>query len=138
MLLAADGRETRAVIQGEERLGLVVLDLRLPDVDGLEIIPTLTEECPVIVLTAFGSIDNAVRAIKSGVADYLTKPVNLEELELAINRVLENVSLRRRYQFFKARAQSETNKGMVGSSPALEDVRQLIDVVAPAGSADRM
>ena len=67
---------------------LAILDLKLPDADGLAKLPGLSELCPVIVLTAFGTIDHAVQAIKRGASDFLTKPVNPDALDLAIQRGL--------------------------------------------------
>jgi DNA-binding NtrC family response regulator len=115
----------------EEDPSLVILDVRLPDVDGLRMIPRLTEQCAVIVLTAFGSITQAVQAIKSGASEYLTKPVKAEELELVVNRVLENVSLHRSYQFVKTRLGLNGAMGMIGEDAGIEAVRRLIDVVGP-------
>ena len=78
----------------EEEPALVLLDMRLPDADGIDVLPKIEGVCPVVVLTAYGAIEHAVRALKAGATDYLTKPVRAEELELAINRALERVSLR--------------------------------------------
>lgn len=111
---------------------LVVLDCRLPDADGHDVVAQLAQHYPVIVLTAYGSVRNAVRAIKDGAEEYLTKPINLDELELAVERVLDNVALRQDHQFCKARIQALLDKVMVGDSEAMKDVYALIDAVAPS------
>jgi len=112
---------------------LLLLDVRLPDADGLELLPRISSHQPVILLTAYASVQNAVRAVKAGAAEYLVKPVNLDELELVIRRVLENAALRRENQFLKSRmAQVPSRSVMVGQSAGLGEVNQLIDAVAPS------
>ena len=73
---------------------LIVTDVRLPDGDSIELLPELVELYPVIVLTAFGSVRNAVDAMKQGAADYLLKPISLDELLLTVERALETSQLR--------------------------------------------
>lgn len=110
---------------------LAILDIRLPDADGLEVLPGLAEHCPVVVLTAYGSIDNAVRAMKAGATEYLIKPVGAEALEFAVSRALETESLRRDNEFWKRRFEADSGTRMIGDSPGFADVRKLIGIVAP-------
>ena len=86
---------------------LAVLDIRLPDIDGIECLPELSAQCPVVVLTAFGSIQHAVDSIHAGALEYLTKPVNPSELELAVNRALETSSLKRSYEYCREQLNPE-------------------------------
>ncbi len=112
---------------------LILTDVRLPDGDSLDILPELVETYPVIVLTAFGSVRNAVDAMKQGAADYLLKPVGLDELLLTIERALETSQLRRENQFCKRQlnARDAGKNLMVGQSEALQEVLRLIEAVAP-------
>jgi len=74
------------------RFPLVVTDVRMPDGDGLQLMRTVRRSSPstaVIVLTAFGTVPEAVQAIQGGACDYLTKPVSLEQLQSAVNRVMQ-------------------------------------------------
>src|SRR5262249_46631498 len=76
---------------------VVVTDLKMPGLSGLELMEKVRERdtgCVVIVMTAFGAIESAVQAMRQGAADYLTKPVNLEELSLVLKRELERKRLR--------------------------------------------
>ena len=116
---------------GEEEPALVLLDMRLPDADGLSVLPGLKDACPVVVLTAYGAIDHAVKALKAGATDYLTKPIRAEELELSITRALERISLQRDGRFWKDKLHSIVGGQMVGSSPAFRKATSLVDVVAP-------
>ncbi len=115
----------------EEEPALVLLDMRLPDADGIDVLPKIEGVCPVVVLTAYGAIEHAVRALRAGATDYLTKPVRAEELELAISRSLERVSLRRDGQFWKEKLTSIVGGRMIGSSPAFRKATSLVDMVAP-------
>jgi DNA-binding NtrC family response regulator len=112
---------------------LILTDARLPDANSMEYIERLAENYPVIVLTAFGSVRDAVSAIKAGAADYLLKPVSLDTLSLTVQRVLENATLRKEHQFCKRQLQQQNQRksSLVGTSEALHAVRQLIEAVAP-------
>ncbi|MDJ0807457.1 MAG: sigma-54 dependent transcriptional regulator [Gammaproteobacteria bacterium] len=112
---------------------LILTDARLPDADSSEYIESLAENYPVVVLTAFGSVRDAVTAIKAGASDYLLKPVSLDTLTLTIQRVLDTATLRKNHQFCKKQLQkrNQNNSSLVGASDALEHVRDLIKAVAP-------
>ncbi len=111
---------------------LIISDMRLPDGDCLSALAELGESHPVIVLTAYGTVKNAVEAIRAGAADYLAKPVSPEELALTVNRVLETEALKADHRFCKARleAKAGARSFMIGQSPALERVKKLIEAVA--------
>ncbi len=111
---------------------VILLDKRLPDANGEELIPELSIQFPVIMLTAYGSVRQAVEAIHAGAADYLTKPVNPDELGLVINRVLETESLRQRFQVCKNMMRNRKHKLLVGHSDALAEVERMIEAVAPS------
>lgn len=111
---------------------LILLDMKLPDADGLDRVAQLSEICPVLVLTAYGSIDQAVKAIKLGAADYLTKPINPDALDLVVKRTLAANSMRRNYEYFKRQATTAAGKALVGASPAMERLRKMIGIVGPS------
>ena len=110
---------------------LIILDPRLPDADASKKLPRLAGQQPVIVLTAYGTVKNAVQAMHAGAADYLVKPINLDELELVVERTLEADALRRDHQFYKAQIANRRPTFLVGHSEALVQVVSLIDSVAP-------
>ncbi|MFZ1682291.1 MAG: sigma-54 dependent transcriptional regulator [Rhizobiaceae bacterium] len=109
---------------------VAILDMRLPDSDGLDFLPDLAEHCPVIILTAYGSIDQAVKAVKAGASEYLVKPVSAQSLELAVERVLRNAELRRSAEFWESRAKLAAGPRIIGDSAAIGEVRRLIGIVA--------
>jgi len=110
---------------------LIISDARLPDGDGLSKLPWLSEQAPVIILTAFGSVRDAVAAMHAGAAEYLVKPVNPDELEVTVERVLENARIRQEVQFCRARDSRKTNY-IIGDSPALRSMQDMLDAVAPS------
>jgi len=101
----ADGREAVAALDAGDPPDLVVSDIRMAEVDGLQVIDAFRErapETPVILVTAFGNIDGAVEAIRRGAADYLSKPYDVDAIQLVVARALrqraramENRALRR-------------------------------------------
>ncbi len=109
---------------------LVLLDIRLPDAEGLQVLRRLVPDVPVIVLTAYGSVRSAVEAIRLGAAEYLVKPVNLDELELAISRTLGHAEIKESLNFVRTRERTKRKSFMVGRSRALARVSEMIKAVA--------
>jgi len=114
----------------------VLLDLNLPGVQGMDILsvgPTLQTDTPFIVMTAFGSVDTAVEAMKRGAFDYVSKPFRTEELLLTLRRAHEEVELRREVARLRRHVKDVgAAPEMVGRSTAMERVRDLIARVAPS------
>ena len=110
---------------------LILSDARLPDGNGLTKLPWLCEQAPVIILTAYGSVRDAVTAMHAGAAEYLVKPINPDELEVTVERVLEHARIRREVQFCRARDSRKTSY-IVGDSAALKSMQDMLDAVAPS------
>src|SRR3989304_3412221 len=100
---ALDGRE--AIQKGDQRAYDVVLtDIKMLDVDGMEVLRAYRQKSPetiIIMMTAFGSIETAIRAIKEGAYDYVSKPFKLEEIKLTIHRALEQNRLLQENLFYR-------------------------------------
>jgi DNA-binding NtrC family response regulator len=117
-----------------EPVDVVITDLRLPDLDGIQIlkeVKLLNPESQVVMITAYGSIDSAVQAMKEGASDYLTKPFAMDELLLIVRRLLrmkqleeENVSLRKKVE------ERYGLEGLVGKSPQMLKIYELIETIA--------
>jgi len=97
---------------------VVLLDMNLPDAEGLEPLAEIAADRPTVMLTAYGSIDNAVKAMRLGAADYLVKPVNLDELEIVIRRAVDTGRLR------AARAMDQAASSVRRTPDLLARVRQ--------------
>ena len=116
---------------GEIEPSAIILDFKLPDSDAAKVLGELRNQYPVIVLTGYGSIPNAVSAIREGAADFLTKPVNVDELELTVRRVLETAELRESNRFYRTQLASRRPGPLVYASQAMHEVQALIDAVGP-------
>jgi len=133
--MAADGFKALPKL-AEFAPDLVVTDLKMPGIDGLELMRKITArdpECVVVVMTAFGAVDTAVKAMQQGAADYLIKPVNIDELGLVIQRELERKRLRAETGQLKARlAARHQLTNIIGTSPAMQQVFDIVQQVAPS------
>lgn len=92
-IAAQDGKEGLEIFE-REKPDIIITDLKMPNIDGMEVVHTvkrLSPQAQVIVLTAFGEVDDAITAIREGVLDYLKKPLDVEELLLALGRAREKV-----------------------------------------------
>lgn len=114
---------------------VVLSDLRMPGVDGLELLPRLLgrESKPIVILlTAYGSVETAVEAMKRGAYDFLAKPVNLDRLDLLLRRALSERRLGAENQRLKAQLDSKYGfENIIGASPAMQEVFATIRQAAP-------
>ncbi len=133
---AADGQEALDQL-ADGAFDLVLTDLRMPRLDGLGLLQALRahgESMPVIVLTAHGTVQSAVEAMKLGAVDYIIRPFEMSTVELAVSRALAMEQVQRENRFLR----DEMERGwgeFVGQSQAMLDLYQLIRQVAPARSS---
>ncbi len=141
--LEETGREVRAVDSVEKALplisewspDLILSDLRLPGADGMSLLRETTElHLPpaFVILTAFGSIEQAVEALKAGADEFLTKPIDVDHLLLTVTRVLENRRLRSEVQRFREVFSGDDFHGLVGESRPMQALYDQIRSVARA------
>jgi DNA-binding NtrC family response regulator len=142
ILFRREGYEVKAVDSGEgaveilERkpFDLVITDLRLTGMSGIEVLQRVKKTSPeteVVVMTAYGTIEGAVEAIKKGAYDYLTKPFQPEELTLVAGRALERKGLTQKVKVLEEAVRTrEPFGGVVGTSEAMRDVLQVVSKVA--------
>lgn len=127
---AREGLELAA----KQAFDVIVLDIRLPDGDGLELLARFREAIPdveVILITGHGDVDSAVEAMKTGAYDYITKPFPLDRLELVIEKAYQRVCLQRENRLLRLRQNVQPKHRLVGRTEAVEHIRYLIDRVAP-------
>ncbi|MBT8494521.1 MAG: sigma-54 dependent transcriptional regulator [Deltaproteobacteria bacterium] len=142
-LLREEGYEIETAADAFKAIGkfddfaphLVLTDLKMPGMDGLELMSKLAEhdhEAAILVMTAFGAVDTAVAAMRAGAVDYLTKPINFDELSIVLERALERQRLHDETRSLKAQlAERFTDSNLVGNSPPINQVFKTIDQVAP-------
>jgi len=132
-LTAATGTEALERTRGELP-DLVLLDLKLPDMSGLDVLRQIKEEVPevcVIMLTAFGDIETAVTAMKKGAFDFVSKPVNLEQLLLTIGKGLDSRKLTRELFELRRRLKLDVGEDYVpGESPQMKGIYEIVKRVA--------
>ncbi|WP_185266285.1 sigma-54-dependent transcriptional regulator [Halopseudomonas xiamenensis] len=114
---------------------LLVSDLRLPGADGLSLLPAL-RQCStppaVLIITAFGSVQQAVKALQAGADDFLTKPLEMDHFLLTVSRLLENRRLRNEVQHYRSLLAVEQFNGIIGQSPAMQQLFHQIRQIASA------
>lgn len=137
-VLTAVSAEQALSLAKEETFDVAVLDIRLPDMEGVELLRRLKElqpELEVVMLTGYASVDTAIRSMKQGAYDYLTKPIKLLELSAVIARAFDTKSLRETNVILEERLhRAESTDEFIGQSGALKEVRRLISVVAPSAT----
>lgn len=129
---AASGAEATAIFDGLVP-DLVLLDLKLPDIDGIEVLRSIKQaqpEVPVIMITAHGTVETAIEAMKIGAVDYISKPFEMEELKLVIHRTLEVVELASEVNYLRGELGEKINRTLIGQSKAVLEIKDLIDKVA--------
>ncbi|RKY75792.1 sigma-54-dependent Fis family transcriptional regulator [candidate division KSB1 bacterium] len=131
-IIKADlGEKALDIFNVETDISTVLLDLRLPDISGMDVAKDMIEkkpEVPVILITAYGNVPDAVRAIKIGVYDFIDKPVSKEELKQLLHAAVSHNLELQELQRYKEESLSEYK--MVGQSEAMQKVYYLIDKVA--------
>jgi DNA-binding NtrC family response regulator len=135
IFLAADGEEALQLVRSEH-VDILVTDLKMPKLDGMQLLEFVRRESPdtqVVMLTGHGTVESAVDAMKAGAYDYLIKPINIDELNMLVDRMLEGRALRE--ENAQLRQQVEQRFGMesiVGRSETMERVFSLVRTVAPS------
>jgi len=141
-ILEKKGHQVRGAATVEEGLvhleaapaELVITDLRMPGIGGMEFLRRLKETWPdteVVVMTAFGSIDTAVEAMRCGAYDYLTKPIDRERFPIVVDKALERHALTAENKQLRDRLETRTRfDEMVGKSEPMQRIYSLVEMVA--------
>lgn len=137
VLAVADGYEAIDRIQKED-WDLAVVDLKMPKIDGLEVLKRINKikpHLPVVIITAYATVDTAVVAMKEGAADYIVKPFNPEEISLVIAKLVEHQRLiKENIELRKALTKRFKFQDLVGKSRQMLEVIEMIKTVAPTKS----
>lgn len=146
-VLKKEGYRVEAASSAAQALGklqehpadLLITDIRMERMDGMELMRQVRlrwPDVPVIVMTAFASIDTAIRSIHAGAYDYVSKPYEIDDLRLTVRRALEQSRLARENQVLKQNIAEEQDREiqMIGMSPQMIEVYKMIARVAPTGT----
>jgi DNA-binding NtrC family response regulator len=134
---AADA-ETGLKLLREHPVDLVLTDLKLPGMDGLEFLQTIKRQnaaLPVVVMTAFGSVETAVDAMKAGASDYVLKPFSLSEMRMVVHKELDVRNLREENRTLReALGKRFSHPNVVARSPKMQEVLSTVERVAPTNA----
>ena len=134
---AQDGAEALSLLHTEP-LDLVFTDVRMPGVDGMELLRKVRQEkpdLPVVVMTAFGTIEDAVAAMREGASDYLTKPVEREALLLAVQKAARVSGLAKENRRLRETLQEKRPEASIlGTSAAISRLMNAVRQVAPTNA----
>ena len=137
VVVAPDGERARAIID-EENPKLVITDLRMPCADGMDLLRHVREqrqETTVIIITAFGTVETAVEAMKAGAYDYVTKPIDYDALVLVVHRAMERQNLLEEVRNLRASLDQKYGfENIIGRSKVLLRVLEMASRVAAADS----
>ncbi len=117
----------------ESNADIVITDLRMPNMNGFELLSELREideNVPVLVMTGYSSVENAVEAMKRGATDFIKKPFDFTELKLMLDRTMKGVQLKNENKLLKRRLTQKRNRfGMIGDSPVMRSLFNTIEKV---------
>jgi two-component system response regulator HydG len=135
---ASSGREALEMLE-KAPFDLLFVDIKMPGMDGIELLENVKAEFPdtaVVIITAYGSIESAVEAMKLGAADYLLKPFKPNQLSLVMGKIAHQKKLTSEYNYLKDRLDKITRfDNIIGRSPAMESIFRIIPEVAEGESS---
>lgn len=135
VLKAKNGQEALTIYETEKRIDIVLSDLKMPEINGLELfhrLRSLDSQAPFVIMTAYGSIESAVDAMKQGVAHYLIKPLNYDELSIVLERALRSVEMTNELADLRREVREHhATKEIIGNHPTMQRVFELLETVAP-------
>lgn len=135
----AESAEAGLTLLGNSTFDLVMLDYRLPDLTGLDVLRKLREgnkDQVVLMMTAYSNVEDAVEAMRLGAFDYVSKPFKMETLMLSVNKALETTRLKREVRDLRAAMQKDFGfDRILGRCPAMADLFRIIRDVASSGAS---
>lgn len=135
--IAEDGEAALEIIRTKS-IHLLITDLKMPKLDGLALLSALRKvgnEIPVIVITAYGTVNSAVTAMKQGAFDFIMRPFDIEQIEIVVKHALENDRLKRENLFLRDQLDKNGWDDFIGQSTAMHTLYDLIRQVAPSNAS---
>src|SRR4051794_20465876 len=138
VVMAASGEEALSILDEDDSIDLVILDIMLPGISGIDTLRSIrvsTPSLPVIIITAFSSIDGAIEAMKHGAFHYIPKPFKNEEVVLTVNKALEQKRLSTENERLKEElSEKYAYSNIIGKSEVMRKVFDLIRLASPSRS----
>ncbi len=133
VIAASSGIEALECLS-DPTINLVITDLRMREIDGMRVLEAVKKnkkDLPVIVMTAFTSMETAIDAIRNGAYDYISKPFKLDHLRMIVSRALEQAGLKKENRLLRTLVEEQTQVEVVGRSPEMVEIYKIIARVAP-------
>jgi DNA-binding NtrC family response regulator len=131
---ATNGKEALKVLGTNRDIDVVLSDIKMPEIEGIELLEKIKaddREVIVIFMSAFSSIENAVEAMRKGAYDYLTKPIDLNKLEITLKNAIEHKNLKTENILLKQKIKDEHGaKILIGNSPKIKNIMELVQRVS--------
>jgi len=130
-----DGQKALALLE-KNNYHLILSDIRMPGMGGMELLEWVRRHCPmsdVFMMTAFGSVDDAIACLRQGAADYILKPFEIDDLIIRINRILDMQTMRARCASLEDRCRQE-HQEIIGTSAAIRKIFAMLAQIAPTDS----
>ncbi len=130
----SSGKEALDIVKKKE-FDVIILDIRLPDIDGMTLLKKFKENLPdveIIIITGYATIEDAINAMKIGAYDYITKPFALEHLELLIEKAYQRVSLLKENRLLNRALSEKSPPQLIGKSKSIQEITKIIKKVAPS------
>lgn len=138
VLDAANANQALEIIANEEQIDAILSDLKMPGMDGLDFFQNLQDmkiRTPFIIMTAHGSIQSAVKAMKQGIANYLIKPLNYEELGIVLDRAIRENELSNELDDLRREVRGKyASKNIIGTHPSMMKIFEMLETVAPTNA----
>lgn len=133
---AEDGQKAIALVETHQ-YHLIISDKRMPGLDGLTLLQNVRSQCPeteVIIMTAYGSVDDAIDCLKKGAADYILKPFDMDDLIIRVSRLLELQAVKAKCEILEATCFHHSDPGLYGKSPPMQKVYSMIGQAGPTNA----
>lgn len=133
---ADDGRKAMSLYE-KNHYHLIISDIRMPRLSGLELLHHIRKHNPdtdIIIMTAYGSIDDAISCLRQGATDYILKPFDIDDLIIRVTRLLDQQAIKTRCELLEASCKTANNYTLFGNSEPMQRVYSLIKQVAPTNS----
>ena len=134
IISCSDGNEFINMLQANSRFGVVFLDIAMPDISGLQVLQKIRDEgynIPVVIITGFGTMDTAIKAIQLGAFEYITKPLDMQEV-LSLTKKAMEISKKKtnnRDEQFILKDKQDAKEALIGNSLAMQEVFKMIGAV---------
>lgn len=133
---AKDGLEAMALFE-QNHYHLIISDIRMPGLDGLSLLGKVrkqNQETDIIIMTAFGSVDDAINCLRQGATDYILKPFDLDDLIIRATRLFNHQAVKNRCEILEATCRQNRTRELFGTSEAMRHVYSLISQAAPTNA----